>query len=261
MTCKVVAAVFVLTVILAAGQDHAPAGITLDQVTAAAKIYFRDIDELPMTVAVTKAILDQSGKLKKQSRGSVEFLFHGYNPVARKGTASTNYGFFKKGVMKESVPGSAVVLVTGVFLKKELARDPPPQREQPAGPGQPLKLRFSFTTCSPFEFNEGFLVPRNFCGSSEYQLVRVEGKDDLLLQHYSFDSTALPAEADIEYFGKVKILGYHVDEDFQQAFLPNDPKPFLMPRQIVTTISTDKGKIILTNEYVPKKQTATERNQ
>ena len=77
MSWKLPIAGIVFLVVIATAQETSSSNITLEQVNAAAKIYFRDIDELPMKVTVTRTDSDQSGKLKKRSRGSVDFLFHG----------------------------------------------------------------------------------------------------------------------------------------------------------------------------------------
>jgi hypothetical protein len=46
-----------------------------------------------------------------------------------------------------------------------------------------------------------------------------------------------------------KGYSYYSEGDVQKGFLPGDPRPFLVPKRVVTMIETDKGKIVLTNEH------------
>src|SRR2546421_9877022 len=143
MNWKPAVAGVVVLVVIASSQETSSSNITLEQVSAAAKIYFRDIDELPMKVTVTRTDSDLSGQLKKRSRGSVDFLFHGYNPRSQKGTFTIHYGMFKKRAMKESLAGDAMVLFTGMFLKKEVSDVTSPQVEEPVEEGQPIRVKIN----------------------------------------------------------------------------------------------------------------------
>jgi hypothetical protein len=79
-----------------------------------------------------------------------------------------------------------------------------------------------------------------------------DGRDGLRIQHFNLDSTNLPAKADTAALGTVQVLTYHVDEDLEEVLLPSDPKPFLVPKRNITTIGTNKGKIVVTNQYAPE---------
>lgn len=238
--------------IVAAGQTSAgkPAAAALDQVAAAAKTYFRDTAELPMSIAVTMVVTDASGKLKRRSHGSVDFIFHGYNPRSDKGTFTISAGIFQRGTMKESMGGNNAVLFAGLMLRDALHATPSPEILQPAGAGQPLIVRFNGVQCQPFKLKESSLFPGNYCGRWEYYLT--ESGNDLRFERFSFDSAGLPTQAKVAYLGDVQVLGFHFDEDFQQALLPGDAKPFLLPKKVVTAITTDKGTITITNQYAPK---------
>jgi hypothetical protein len=49
--------------------------------------------------------------------------------------------------------------------------------------------------------------------------------------------------------GDVEVRSFRAEGDFQRAFLPGDPRPYLLPGQIVTSVNTSKGKIVITNQY------------
>ncbi len=73
-----------------------------------------------------------------------------------------------------------------------------------------------------------------------------------MFQHYTFDSAGLPAAAKVQYLGDVRILAFHTDIDFQEGSLPGDAAPYLWPKQAVTLVTTDRGKISITNRYSPQ---------
>src|SRR5437016_6384489 len=239
---------------VAASQTGPSTDVSLDRLSKAAKVYFRDTAELPMNIAVTTVVTDAAGKLKRQSQGSVDFLFHGYNPRSDKGTFTVSAGIFKRGAMKESMGGNNAVVFAGLMLRDGLQATPSPEILQPAGAGQPFIVRLNATQCQAFKLKESSLFPGNYCGRWEYRLT--ESGNDLRFEHFSFDSAGLPTQAKIAYLGDVQVLGFHFDEDFQQAFLPGDAKPFLLPTQVVTTITTDRGTVTITNQYAPRDEKA-----
>jgi hypothetical protein len=224
--------------------------LRLDRIQAAAKAYLRDVGEFPMTAAVAVVVTDTSGRPKERSEGSVRFVFHGYNARAETGVFTLYLGKRENKVIKEgAMTGGDAVLLVGLKLRK--AADGAVAIEQPAQAGQPLLVGIREPLCPEFGRSEGRRDIRNFCGRSEYRLMP-EGTDGLRLQHFNLDSTNLPAKADTAALGTVQVLTYHVDEDFEEALLPGDPKPFLVPKRNVTTIGTNKGKIVVTNQYAPE---------
>ena len=74
-----------------------------------------------------------------------------------------------------------------------------------------------------------------------------------MLKHLSFEAGALPIDATVKPFGPCRLLRYHVEADFQQVTLANDPKPFLVPQRAEITIETDKGKLVMASRFEPGK--------
>jgi hypothetical protein len=223
--------------------------MSLDRIQAAAKTYLRDVGEFPMTATVTVVATDTAGRPKERSEGSVRFVFHGYDARAATGAFSLYMGKQEKRVIKEgAMTGGDAVLAAGLKLRAAAAATV--AIEQPAQAGQPLILKIRDAKCPEFGRSEDRRDIRNFCGRSEYRLIP-EGTTSFRFQHFSLDCTNLPAKADTAPLGTVQVLSYHMDEDFEEVLLPSDPKPFLTPKQVITTIGTNKGKIVVTNQYAP----------
>jgi hypothetical protein len=235
--------------------------ISLKQVSAAAKIYFRDTAELSMTVSVTTTVTDQSGKIRKHSQGTVKFLFHGYNPGTGKGTFTGQYGLFHKRTYMESLSGSVALISAGMFLRPETIERAGQSfdLQQPTGPGQALIVRQTSSDCAAFKLMEGAIFPESLCGRAEYR-VRLSKEGDVGFEHFRFENAGLPAIAKMDYFGTVKILAYQADENFQSVFLPGDSRPFVLPKQVTTIVTTEKGKISITNEYAVPPQKNARKN-
>jgi hypothetical protein len=223
--------------------------LSLDRIQAAARTYLRDAGEFPMTATVAVEVMDPVGRPKERSEGSVRFVFHGYNARAATGVFTRYLGKREKKAIKESaMTGGDAVLLVGPKLRK--AADGTVTIEQPAQAGQPLLVGIREHGCPDFGRSEGRRDIRNFCGRSEYRRIP-DGTDGLRIQHFNLDSTNLPAKADTAALGIVQVLTYHVDEDLEDVLLPSDPKPFLVPMRNITTIGTNKGKIVVTNQYAP----------
>jgi hypothetical protein len=92
-------------------------------------------------------------------------------------------------------------------------------------------------------------APESYCGPSRFGLQ----KDDLSLQNFSFEAAGLPLQAEVKPFGRCEILRYHSEVEFQKVMLPDDPKPFLVPKHVEVTVDTNKGKLIMTTDFASRK--------
>jgi hypothetical protein len=70
------------------------------------------------------------------------------------------------------------------------------------------------------------------------------------------DISELPAPGKMPYLGDVKILKIHSEGEVQEARMTDDPRPFLIPKRVVTTIETDKGTMTVTNAYTLRAEPA-----
>jgi hypothetical protein len=78
-------------------------------------------------------------------------------------------------------------------------------------------------------------------------------RDGLVLSHFAFKASGLPITGDVEVWGKTTITGYQVEAEFQDVMLPDDPKPFRVPKWIAITVETGKGTLLMKADYSLKK--------
>jgi len=231
-----------------------PAGAAdpdLDRITALAKIFFRDSAELPMDVSVNTVVTDPAGKVKRRAQSSVRLLFHGYSQQSGTYRFNSRSGWFSTWALRDSLVGDFATFSAGTFLAPKENAVSHLAIQRPTQPGGPLLVTFRDEQCPEFKLLDGYLFPKEPCASGAYRLRSLSG-NDLEFQDLSFDIANLPAAAKIAYLGAVQISSFHVDADFQKVLLPGDPKPFLIPKTVTTTITTDKGKIAITNAYAPR---------
>jgi len=107
------------------------------------------------------------------------------------------------------------------------------------------------TNCPALAWSPRWLFPKVTCGTAQFTLA--PARDDWEFQHFEFASSGSPATAKIKYLGNVHLTAFRATVDFQANFLPGDPKPFLWPKTVVTTLTTDKGSISVTNQYSSKR--------
>jgi hypothetical protein len=230
-----------------------PAGLDAGRVTALAKMYFRDSAELPMDVAVTTVVTDARGKLKRRSQSSVRFVFRGYNQEAGKFSFRSNSGWFNTRALRESLSGDLAVFAAAMRLAPAKDWSPHLEIQQPAQPGEPFLVSAKDGECPEFKLLRNWVFPEKLCISAQFRLAG-DPANDLVFQHFSFDVTNLPATAKVADFGDVQVLSFHSEGDFQKASLPGEAQPYLLPKQVVTSVATSKGKMVITNQYAPRIQ-------
>jgi hypothetical protein len=224
------------------------------KITALSKTFLRDSAELPMDVAVQTIVTDASGNPKRRAQSTVRFLFHGYNQQAGSFQFEARGSWFNGGPMHDSLAGDFAVLDALRRLAPNAKRSPgdePVIHPDPSGKG--FLVRAVQQDCDPFETNERFLYPTHYCTSVEVRITN--GPDGALaIESFSLDMRNLPAPAKIPYLGAVQLKRFRAEGDIQKAWLPNDPSPFFVPKRVVTTIDTDKGRIVVTNAYTLSKK-------
>jgi hypothetical protein len=220
---------------------------------ALAKKYFRDSAELPMNVDVTTVITDAKGKTKRRTHSTVLFVFKGYNQEAGKFTFYGRSGWFNTAALRDSLTGHFSAYLAATYLAPKKGEPHRLEIHQPSHSGEPFLVTAHDSPCSDLVLHERFLFPKQACGSAEFRL-RPDSTDFAVFQHFSLDLGHVPARSKVPYLGDVQITSFQAEEDFQKAFLPGDPQPFLLPEKVVTTIATDRGQIVITNLYAPKVQ-------
>jgi len=216
------------------------------KVTALFRMFLRDSAELPMDVAVTTLVTDAAGREKRHTQGTVRLLFRGYSQQAERFTMKSQAGLMYRRLLHDSMAGDLAVFKA--FMLVAPGKNGAP-RVKVAEEDGGLVARNIETECPDFEMRTGELFPRRDCSRVEFRLVR-EASGELAVDHFRIETVNLPAPAKLRYLGQVEVWKYAAEADVQKAYLPGDPRPFLVPKRVVTTIETNKGNIVLTEEHV-----------
>jgi hypothetical protein len=154
------------------------------------------------------------------------------------------------GAMRDSVSGDLAAFFAGGMIPK---KDPSLiEIRQSPEPGKPVLVVVKDKECPALELMQRAMFPQHPCGLARYS-VNSGSQGGLVFQHFSFDSAGSPAAAKIGYLGDVQVLAFHAEVEFQDVVLPGDSKPYLWPLEAVTSVTTNKGKVTISNRYSPKK--------
>lgn len=218
-----------------------------DQVMAVSKSFLRDSAELPMDVDVTTVVKDAKGKTKRNAKAKIRFLFKGYSGKSGNFSFHSTSGMFGVRVLHDSVGGNFAVIAA--FTR--LAPDPDGEPEisiDPEKAGEPLNVHVAGPkNCRPFRMSQKYLYPEQLCPLADFRMIR-EGTG-LRVESFALDAAKLPAAGKVQYLGEGEIQRFHAEGELQEARLPDDPRPFLIPKRVTTTIATSTGTIVVTNLY------------
>lgn len=220
-----------------------PEDVTFSHVARAGKTYFRDSAEFPMRISVELTATDLAGKVRKHKTGKFKYDFHGYNQRSGNSTI-TLHG--PRGMMKAALGGAASSMAPISFLSPDAETEYAFTVIDQASDVVSARLS-RIPACEPSSWSEDIDALQTMCGSFEVQLQ----KGDFALKRYVFDAANLPVSAAIDVLGPATVSGYHAEAEFQKVFLPDDPKPFLVPKRVTVTITTDKGKLVISSAYAP----------
>jgi hypothetical protein len=241
--------------LVAPGTPAEPSGNpAFDNLVAASKIYFRDTTELPMIQISTVTVTDKSGKSRKPNTLTGEYLFHGYSKNTETANATMHFNIslwaaFRGAKMaKSSMNGSVFTMMPGTQMysenKEYTFEDDAGAQNEPRIKLIPSKPCAVFTF---IEMQETYL-PQHPCGEMQFDL-----DTDSKLKKFTYESAGLPAQLKMAPFGNCSLLKYHTEITFQPVTLPDEKAPFLVPAQVVTTLTTDKGTIVLASKFQPKR--------
>ncbi|HYX52598.1 MAG TPA: hypothetical protein VE783_04055 [Candidatus Limnocylindrales bacterium] len=229
-------AVFLSAVLSSAQTPNAPREVSFDQVRAAARTTLRDSAEFPLRLTIETTFRDKSGKIISQKKGRTDYNFHGFNP--RAGQANFDLRG-SRGTFASAVNTFFAISMLGSVVWEDAEKVYAVQITDDAAQPDLVSARLSPPGCDPFKWSEKHQSVESYCGTSELHLHR----RDLTLDRYEFEASGLPAPAIVKPFGNTTILKVHVSYDFQNITIPTDPKPYLLPQHMNTTIETDKGTL------------------
>jgi hypothetical protein len=222
-----------------------------DEITKLSKSFMRDSAELPMTVAVETVVTNAKGKKIRNTHSTTAFIFHGYNGQIGRYTFRTNAGLMSYRIMHDSIGPNFAVLdaFMSIAPRPEGLKDVAVEGGQA---GEPFLLKTD-ATCKDIKFamSGQFPYPNNRCYTTEFR-VRRDTAGALTIERFQVDVANLPAEGKIPYLGLAQIQKVHAEGEVQAARLPDDPRPFLIPKRVTVIIESDKGKAVVTNQYTLK---------
>jgi hypothetical protein len=230
---------------------QAASDVDLEQIRSLANTYFRDSTEIPMSVAVTTVVTDAAGKVKHQTQATVGMVFIGYNQGSGKFSLRANSGMFSAGAMRDSLSGNLAAFFAGGLISKKTSSQTI-AIQQPAEPGKPVVVVVKDGECPQLALMPRWMFPQHPCGLAQFSVI-AGSHGGLIFQHFSFDSAGSPAAAKVEGLGDVQLLAFHAGVEFQEVKLPGDSSPYLWPLEAVTSVTTNKGKVTITDRYSPKK--------
>jgi len=226
---------------------------TLDrsEITKLSKSFLRDSAELPMTVTVETVVTNANGKKVRNTHSTTELVFRGYNGETGRSSFHLNAGLMSYRIMHDSIAPNFAVLdaFTAIAPGPEGLKDVAVEGGQS---GEPFLLRTA-PACkdNQFAMSGQFLYPNNRCYATEFR-VRREPAGTLALDRFQVDVANLPAAGKIPYLGPATIRKVHAEGELQAALLPDDPRPFLIPKRVTVTVESDRGTAVVTNRYTLK---------
>lgn len=220
------------------------AQITRDRLYSSALVYFRDMAELPMDVDVHTVIQDPCGKTTKTVNARVRLVFKGYRVTKDKFSFSfhSNSGWFSAASLNDSIAGDL-----GAQLAAGLLGNARPEDDFVVDGG---KVTITDKSCDPFALDKSRPIPRFYCGTTDYR-IDTEPNGDIMIEHFAMTLGKLPAHMKLNRLGAVELRSYKISGDYQKKYLAGDPNPFLIPHVIVVEALADKGRLTVTNNYMP----------
>jgi hypothetical protein len=219
-----------------------------DRITALSKTFLRDSAELPMDVLVKAVVTDAKGKTKRNAKSNVQFVFSGYNAKAETYSFRSTAGFMSLRILHDSIAGNFAVINAFSRLTPH-GSNPAEVTIEPGGSDDSFIIRSKAAAdCHGFSMSAKFLYGEHYCYAAVFHVARDAG-GKLAVQDFAVDIEQLPARGKVRYLGEGQVRKIHSDGEVQEVRMSDDPRPFLIPKRVTTTIETDKGAVVVTNSY------------
>ena len=200
-----------------------------------------------MDVAVATVVKNAKGKTIRDAHSNVRFLFRGYNAQSGRFSFRAQAGMMSLRIMHDSVGGNFALIDAFALLAPHPDGLTDVAVEGGQG-GEPFILRTAQTDCREFVMTGKHLFPDKRCSKAEFR-VRQDAAGALFIERVDFDILNLPAKGRLPYLGEGNVRRFHANGELQQVILPDDPRPFLIPKRVITTVESEKGTIVVTNDY------------
>jgi hypothetical protein len=265
--------------------------LTAEQLLHSAKVYFRDTTEFPLVQTTTVSVSDFSGRMHKTKPYSRTTTFQPYRVETKKEdrlglyprtsifqkergqenngnqlqpssqnewklSIHINSAFWEKpwiskiskisanSAMWTWVPGTIFTVLA--YEPEKYVLNTTPAADQP---GSVMAKLAPAKTCPLFSMKDQPIpyFPDGFCGLAEFQL-----GNDLSFHKFTFEAPGLPISTKIDGLGQCILQRYRTAIEFQKVTLPNSRDPLLVPKQVMTTLETSKGNIVIVSVYEPQ---------
>jgi hypothetical protein len=224
------------------------------QITALSKTFLRDSAELPMDVLVKTVVTDAKGKKKRDAQSNVQFVFSGYNAATEKYSFRSTAGFMSLRILHDSIAGNFAAINAFSRLTPH-GSNPAEMTIEPGEPGGAFIIRSKAAAdCHGFSMPAKFLYGEHYCYTTVFRVTR-DAAGKLAIQDFAVDIEQFPAPGKVRYLGEVQVRKIHSAGEVQEARMGDDPRPFLIPKRVTTIIETDKGAVVVTNDYTLHKET------
>jgi len=235
--------------------EQATSTLTMEQLTTAAKHFFRDTAEFPLLQTMTMAVTDPAGRVIKTTNLSVDYVFRGFSP-----RTNSTYGQVRGNISIWQAMGGAKVLklalnsdIWTMVAGQELIADSGQyvlvanNDHTRAGLITAKLTRVEPCPMATMKNRAETFAPDVPCGASEFEL-----KEDLSFQKFSFEVAGLPAPVKVSPFGQCTLQKYHAEIEFQSVMVAGEKDPFIVPKIVTASLETSKGKILIVSEYEAK---------
>jgi hypothetical protein len=205
------------------------------QITGLSKTFLRDSAELPTDVAVKTLVVDAKGKKRRDAQSSVQFPFRGYNAQAERYSFRSAAGLMSRRILNDSVAGNFAVI--NAFTRLTPNGSALASLSIVAGQSEGVfAVRADYASdCHGFRMSSRFLRGEQYCCTAQLD--------------FAVDIGQLPAPGNVRYLGDMEVRRIHSEGTVQEARMGDDPRLFLIPKRVTTTVETGKGTVTVVNGY------------
>ena len=234
--------------------EKSAGALTLDQLTTAAKHYFRDSAEFPLLQKTTVSVVEANGRARKVQTVSAEYIFAGYNQGTKAASGRTHgdvsmwQGMTGAKAFKAATSSAVWTMDAGLRLFADPSEVAFEAGETSNADGVRTAKFIPAKPCPTvtMKVHGEWYVPDKRCGVGEFQV-----GGEMSFQKYTFDLSGLPAPVNVDAFGACILQRYHAEVEFQSVSVQGQKEPFLVPKRVTATLETNKGNIVITSMYEP----------
>jgi len=217
-------------------------GKTLDRVTDMMGQYDQDITELPLDITTRIQKFDLQGKIVSTRENTHRFEV----TESRSGSNARRTAVLKqvpRNSRAEHELADGTPIMVGLLFRRGVASST--KFEVTSNEHVVIVSHETPGTCHSFDVDEHGFKLTSWCGKER---LTVDAATWTPLE-YSFEAGGLPVT-----IGKKELRLYRANQTFQTVRIETGKRPFLLPKTVVATIETHKGKTVITSSYQLHKQ-------